>query len=129
MTHPAFKEVLDAHVAIEQWLSGAAHATELDTLMARFSTQFSMINLPGQVVGYQGLQQLFEGAHGQRAGLQISIDELQVIAEGPSLSVVSYREWQVDNAGNRSVRRSTAVFERNDGALRWRHLHETTVTG
>ncbi|CAK9888845.1 MULTISPECIES: hypothetical protein [Pseudomonas] len=129
-THPAFKEVIDAHVAIQQWLSGTAPAAELDPLMARFSAQFSMINLPGQVVDYRGLQRLFEHAHGQRAGLEISIDELQLIAEGPSLSVVGYREWQVDGAGNRSLRRSTAVFERDDnGALCWRHLHETPVSG
>ncbi|QBF27058.1 DUF4440 domain-containing protein [Pseudomonas tructae] len=127
-THPAFKEVLSAHVAIEQWLSGTAPADQFEALMARFSAQFTMINLPGQVFDYQGLRRLFEQAHGKRAGLEITIDELQLIAEGPSLSVVSYREWQADGAGNRSVRRSTAVFERDNGALRWRHLHETPVT-
>ncbi|CAM3773627.1 nuclear transport factor 2 family protein [Pseudomonas wadenswilerensis] len=127
--NPAFKEVLDAHVAIQQWLSGTAPADRLDALMARFSPLYSMITLPGQVLDYQGLRALFQQAHGKRAGLEISIDELHLIAEGPSLAVVGYREWQADAAGNRSVRRSTVVFERANGALRWRHLHETQASG
>ncbi|WP_327440495.1 DUF4440 domain-containing protein [Pseudomonas donghuensis] len=127
--NPAFTEVIDAHIAIEQWLSGNAPADQFDALMARFSRQFSMITLPGQVIDYQGLHSVFQHAYGKRAGLEIGIDELQLIAKGPNLSVVSYREWQADAAGNRSVRRSTVVFEHNtNGALRWRHLHETPVT-
>lgn len=125
--NPAFNEVLEAHAAIEQWLSGDAPASQLDTLMARFSPHYSMITLPGQCLDYQGLYRVFEQAHGKRPGLQIRIDELQQIASGPSMAVVSYREWQADAAGNQSQRRSTAVFEQNDGSLRWLHLHETPV--
>jgi hypothetical protein len=125
--NPAFKEILDAHVAIEHWLSGNAPASELEPLMARFSRHYSMITLSGQRLDYPGLYQLFQQAYGKRPGLQISIDELQQIATGPGMTVVRYREWQTDALSNPTQRRSTAVFEHEHGLLRWRHLHETPV--
>lgn len=125
--NPAFNEVLQAHIAIEQWLSGTAPVSQLDHLMGRFSPHYSMITLPGQCLDYQGLYRLFQQAHGKRPGLQIRIDELQQITCGPDTAVVSYREWQADAVGNSSQRRSTAVFEHDNGALRWLHLHETSV--
>ncbi len=126
-SNPAFNEVLEAHVAIEQWLAGNASASQLDPLMARFSRHYTMITLSGQRLDYPGLYQLFQQAYGKRPGLQIRIDELQQIASGPGMTVVSYREWQADALGKHTQRRSTAVFEHDHGALRWRHLHETPV--
>lgn len=126
--NPAFNEVLEAHVAIEQWLSGDAPASQLDPLMARFSPHYSMITLPGQCLDYPGLHRVFQQAHGKRPGLQIRIDELKQITVGARVTVVSYREWQGDATGNQSQRRSTAVFEHDNGTLRWLHLHETPVT-
>ncbi|MNJ42875.1 hypothetical protein D3C77_378550 [compost metagenome] len=124
---PALKEVLDTHVAIQQWLSGDAAADQLDPLMARFSPHYSMITLPGHRLDYPGMYRLFQQAYGKRPGLQIRIDELQEIASHSCLTVVSYREWQADAVGNQSLRRATAVFEHDHGTLRWRHLHETPV--
>lgn len=125
--NPAFNEVLQAHVAIERWLSGTAPVSQLEELMARFSRHYSMITLPGQCLDYQGLYRAFQQAHGKRPGLQIRIDELHQIATDPDMTVVSYREWQADALGTPSLRRSTAVFVHENGALRWLHLHETPV--
>ncbi|RQR56398.1 hypothetical protein DIE21_01785 [Burkholderia sp. Bp9140] len=41
---------------------------------------------------------------------------------------VTCRETRTNDAGRRTVRRSTAVFRREaDGLIVWRHLHETPV--
>ncbi|VVE61838.1 hypothetical protein PAN31117_00657 [Pandoraea anapnoica] len=122
------QEVIDAHIAIEQWLSGRAEPTALESLLARFSPAFSMIALPGTRVNRAALDTLFGQGHGKRPGLQIVVDEVDTLAESPTGGVVVYRETQTDGEGHTSVRRSTAVFEREtDGHIVWRHLHETPV--
>lgn len=125
---PFLQEVVDAHVAIEQWLSGQAAVEALAPLLARFSPDFSMVTLQGALLDHVGLIALFSRGHGARPGLHIALDELRGIQAGPHGAVVAYRETQVDGAGRRTVRRSTAVFERAaDGRIAWRHLHETPV--
>ncbi|UVA77321.1 DUF4440 domain-containing protein [Pandoraea commovens] len=120
------QEVIDAHVAIEQWLSGRADPSALEPLLARFSSAFSMIALSGARVNRAALDALFGQGHGKRPGLQIVVDEVDTIAESPTGGVVAYRETQTDGEGLTTVRRSTAVFEREaDGHIVWRHLHET----
>ena len=126
--NPAFNEVLEAHVGIQQWLSGEAPTDQLARLLARFSPRYSMIGLSGQMLDYPGPQALFAQAHGKREGLQFRIDQWQEVACGPSLWVVSYREWQRDAQGAQSLRRSTVVFERGNDTLQWLHLHETPAS-
>lgn len=125
---PFLQEVVDAHVAIEQWLSGQAAADRLAPLLRRFSPRFSMIALTGARVDHAGVEALFAQGHGARPGLRIAIDELHGIAAWSDGAVVGYREIQIDAAGRRTVRRSTAVFECDaGGVIAWRHLHETPV--
>jgi len=122
------QEVIDAHVAIEEWLGGRAEPAALEPLLARFSPAFSMIALSGARVNRAALDTLFGQGHGKRSGLQIVVDEVDTIAESPTGGVVAYRETQTDGEGHTTVRRSTAVFEREaDGHIVWRHLHETPV--
>jgi len=130
LSNPFFQEVIDAHVDIEQWLSGRAEPGRLAVLLARFSPHFSMVTLPGAVLDRAGVDALFSSGHGRRPGLRIEIDALQEIAAWPGGAVVGYREIQADGAGSRTVRRSTVVFERDGaGCIAWRHLHETAVAG
>ncbi|KWK21700.1 hypothetical protein WT77_19860 [Burkholderia stagnalis] len=130
LPNPYFQEVVDAHVDIEQWLSGRAAggrpAPLLARLLARFSPRFTMITLQGAAIDFAGVDALFSQGHGARPGLRIEIDALQVIAEWDGGAAIGYRETQADDAGRRTVRRSTAVFERDArGRIVWRHLHET----
>jgi hypothetical protein len=121
-----FDEILDVHMLIQHWLAGQAAPEQLGDLLAHFSPDFSMIGLSGQRLDHAGLQRVFHAAHGTRPDLLIQIDEPQLIRHGQYLSLVSYRERQIDAQGRHSVRRSTAVFEHLDnGDLRWLHLHET----
>ncbi|MCW2271208.1 hypothetical protein D3C77_107830 [compost metagenome] len=121
-----FAAVIDLHVLIQQWLAGAAQSDQLPALMAHFSPSFSMIGLSGLQLDHAGLHALFTQAYGKRPGLEIGIDELQLIAQADGLTVVHYREHQHDARVLHSVRRSTAVFEQlKNGSLRWLRLHET----
>lgn len=126
-TDPYFKEVIDAHVEIAQWLGGTAAHEALPALLARFAASFTMITPMGAKVDHAGLTALFSDGFSRRPGLKITIDELVRIdvATGHT-AVVSYREHQVDGAGNETLRRSTAAFFTNaHGKVQWRHLHET----
>lgn len=126
--NPYFNEVMDAHLAIESWLSGRAGEGALQPLLARFSPQFSMVAPGGNRLSYAELQGMFSNGHGARPGLRMQIDELRLLCEWRDGGCVAYRETQAMGTGQINIRHSTAVFERRaDGRLVWRHLHETLV--
>ncbi|CAN7685848.1 DUF4440 domain-containing protein [Pseudomonas sp. GL-B-26] len=121
-----FDEVIQAHVAIEQWLAEERNESELEQLLTRFSPQFSMISPLGRVLDFEALNELFLLAGGKKLGFRIELSELRGVALYEGGAVVSYREQQTDATGLHSDRRSTVVFEKDaDGRLIWRHLHET----
>jgi len=121
-----FDEVLQAHVAIEQWFAVEEDAAALEKLLQRFSPQFSMISPLGRVLDFAELSALFRMAGGQKRGFRIELSELRGIALHADGATVSYREQQTDATGLHSDRRSTVVFEKQPGGrIIWRHLHET----
>jgi hypothetical protein len=125
-----FDEVIQAHVAIEQWLAVEQDASELEHLLTRFSPQFSMVSPLGRVLDFEALSELFMLAGGRKLGFRIELGELRGIALYDGGAVVSYRERQTDATGLHSDRRSTVVFEKQaDGKVLWRHLHETFCKG
>ncbi|EPH6761386.1 DUF4440 domain-containing protein [Cronobacter dublinensis] len=117
-----FTEVLDAHVAIERWLGQGDG--DVESLLSRFSADYSMIPLSGAPLDAAALRAFFSAAGGSRPGLAIKVDSLSLVAEWPTGAVVGYRETQT-MAQETTVRWSTVVFELHEGAPRWRHLHET----
>ena len=121
-----FDEVIQAHVAIEQWLAEERNVTELEHLLARFSPQFSMVSPLGRVLEFEALSELFQLAGGKKLGFRIELSELRGIALSDNGATVSYREQQTDATGQQTDRRSTVVFEKQAGGkVVWRHLHET----
>jgi len=125
-----FDEVIQAHVAIEQWLAEEQDASALEHLLSRFSPQFSMLSPLGRVLDFEALSELFQMAGGKKLGFRIELSELRGVALYDGGAVVSYREQQTDATGLHSDRRSTVVFEKDaDGRLIWRHLHETFCKG
>jgi len=125
-----FDEVIQAHVAIEQWLAEERDDAELEQLLSRFSPQFSMISPLGRVLDFEALSELFQLAGGKKLGFRIELSDLRGVALYDGGAVVSYREQQTDATGLHSDRRSTVVFEKDaDGRLIWRHLHETFCKG
>ncbi|QXI27611.1 DUF4440 domain-containing protein [Pseudomonas vanderleydeniana] len=123
---PYFDEVIETHQIIEQWFAGKLTNERLEPLLARFSPEFSMVTPTGRQLDKSGLVELFTHLGGRRPGCRITLGELQVIALHESGATLHYREWQADDSGTQTDRRSTAVFERAaDGRVLWRHLHET----
>ncbi|WPN46338.1 MULTISPECIES: DUF4440 domain-containing protein [unclassified Pseudomonas] len=120
-----FDEVIQAHVAIEQWLAEERAASELENLLSRFSPEFSMVSPLGRVLDFDALSELFTLAGGKKLGFRIELSELCGIALHDGGATVSYREQQTDATGQHSDRRSTVVFEKAEGRIFWRHLQET----
>lgn len=120
-----FTEVIDAHVAIENWLEkGMGEET---ALLARFDPAFSMIALNGNRLDFAALSAFFHAHRTAKPGLEITIEEMTLVAEWPTGAVVSYREKQMLPGQAATLRNSTVVFEQAQSGLVWRHLHETTL--
>ncbi|KKO65872.1 hypothetical protein VM94_00210 [Janthinobacterium sp. KBS0711] len=125
-TNPYFDDVLSTHVLIRAWLSGEAAAENCAQLLARFSPDFTMVAPGGMRLDHFGLTGFFQGAGGSRPGLAMRITDLQLIQESATGATVSYREFQSLPGAENTERWSTVVYEKTpDGALLWRHLHET----
>jgi hypothetical protein len=121
-----FDEVIQAHVAIEQWFAVEEDEATLERLLTRFSPQFSMVSPLGRVLDLEALSALFRMAGGKKSGFRIELSELRGIALHERGATVSYREQQTDATGLNSDRRSTVVFEKaQSGRIAWRHLQET----
>ena len=90
-----FKEVLDTHVLIQDWLGDAnAHADICDKLLLRFSLTFSMVTPGGVLLDFAALKAFFSTQRGARQGLNIEIIDMQVIAENERGATVTYKEIQ-----------------------------------
>ena len=125
-TNPYFDDVLSTHVLIRAWLSGEAATENCAQLLARFSPDFTMVAPGGMRLDHFGLTRFFQGAGGSRPGLAMRITDLQLIQESAAGATVSYREFQSLPGAENTERWSTVVYEKTpDGALLWRHLHET----
>ncbi|ORM54139.1 DUF4440 domain-containing protein [Pantoea conspicua] len=116
-----FREVIEAHQAIEAWLSEGRG----DALLSRFDADFSMITLSGVAIDHAALSAMFSSQRAARPGLQITIDQLTLLAEWPQGAVVLYREHHHQPDQPPIVRWSSVLFTRQGERLLWRHLHET----
>jgi hypothetical protein len=124
--NPYFKELDDIHVEIQALFDGSADDGALQRIVARFAPQFSLVMPSGAALDRAGVHEIFAKLRGARPGSQITIRDKEIVAEYPTGAVVTYREYQRDNAGNANVRRSTAVMDLDaQGKVTWRHLQET----
>ena len=121
--NPYIQETIDAHVAIENWLSQKQGAVE--ALMARFSPDFSMIGIGGNVMNHQALSAFFATSGGSRPGLRIAIDSTATLVVLLFCAVICYRERQCLPEQGETIRWSTVLFRKAEGRILWRHLHET----
>ena len=92
----------------------------------RLSPAFSTVTLSGARLDHAGLRTFFAKTHDSRPALEIAIDELETLLRNEDGAVVAYRERQESALGGTTMRRSTAVFTRDEsGAVQWLRLHET----
>lgn len=117
-------EIIDAHVAIENWLGEGKG--DFNALLARFRQDFMMVAPSGAHFDYPGLARFFESLGGTRPGLKIVIDELTTLQSWDKGAVLHYRETQTRPDQPVNVRWSTAVLNQEGDAITWRLLHETT---
>lgn len=120
-----FTEVIDAHVAIADWLGKGAG--ERQPLLARFHADFSMIALNGSKLGSNELEGFFQTHRAAKPGLEIAIEDMKMVAESATGTVVNYREKQTLPGQLATLRYSTVVFTQTADGLRWLHLHETPI--
>lgn len=125
--NPYFDNVMTTHVLIRQWLGGEVTEAVLCTdLLARFSPDYSMVTTAGKLLDKTSLTAFFSAAGGSRPGLKMEIVDLRLIQENATGASVFYREIQSLPDGARTERFSSVIYEKTaDGALLWRHLHET----
>lgn len=123
------KEVLDAHVLIQDWLGNIhSHDSICENLLSRFSPLYSMVTPTGGLLDFKALNTFFRAQHGVRKGLTIEIKDMAVIAEDKYGATVIYKELQQQPGQDETFRFSTIVFEKSqDGKIMWRHLHETLL--
>ncbi len=107
--NPYLQEVLDAHVLIERWLSHGEGSAE--ALMKRFAADFTMIPLSGEKMDYPTVSRFFHHAGGSRPGLDIVVDQMEIISEWHDGAAVLYRESQTLADSSQNVRWSTAIFQ------------------
>lgn len=117
------KEIIDAHVVIENWLGQGEG--KFEALLARFHPDFLMVAPSGARFDYAGLARFFESLGGSRPGLKIVIDELTTLQSWDTGAVLHYRETQTRPDQPVNVRWSTAVLNLEDDSITWRLLHET----
>lgn len=125
--NPYFEEILHAHDLIKAWLGNPQAKEEVcDSLLARFSPDYSMVTLQGGLLNFSALADFFRAQRGARPGLEIEITALSLLAESAAGATVTYQELQHQPGKNSTLRVSTAVLEKRcDGQIIWRHLQET----
>lgn len=121
--NPYFNEVIDAHLAIEQWLGSGEG--DLTALLTRFCSDYSMITLTGHCLDLAALRGFFSTQRAARPGLRITVDSMSLLKEWQGGALIRYREKQDLPDGPGSLRWSTVLFTLDEHQPRWCHLHET----
>ncbi|WP_053175232.1 NmrA family NAD(P)-binding protein [Nonomuraea sp. SBT364] len=113
-------EIVRHHRVIEGWLAGTGG---FEAFEGAHAPGFTMVTPGGEVLSRERMLAEVAAARGADPGLRVEIRDARVIAEAGPLVVAAYEEWQRGRG-----RRATAVLRREDGALRWTHLHETWIS-
>ena len=127
--NPYFVEVVESHELIQRWFANTSASEALcEQLLSHFSPAFTMVGMSGMQLNYPAVCAFFRANGGAKAGLSIEVSEMTIIAEWENGAVVSYKETQTQPEQPKTVRFSTAVFEKDrQGKVVWRHLHETAA--
>ncbi|AMO80622.1 DUF4440 domain-containing protein [Obesumbacterium proteus] len=127
--NPYFVEVVESHELIQRWFANASASEALcEQLLSHFSPAFTMVGMSGMLLNYPAVCAFFRANGGGKAGLSIEVSEMTIIVEWENGAVVSYKETQTQPEQPKTVRFSTAVFEKgSQGNVIWRHLHETAA--
>ncbi|MEB7544218.1 DUF4440 domain-containing protein [Enterobacter huaxiensis] len=116
-------EIIDIHVALENWLG--AGKGDVAALAARFRPDFLMVPPSGAHLDHSALVSFLDAQRASRPGLKITIDALTTLQAWDNGAVLHYRETQTRPDQPVNVRWSTAVLNQEGNNITWRLLHET----
>lgn len=123
-------EVRVQHEDLARWLDAPEAADALAAFTGQLHADFSMVALDGAVVSRAPLVTGLAGAGGSAPGLTIDITDIDVLHRSADCAVVRFTEVHHRPEGP-AERRTTALLVPDPQArngLRWRTVHETTVT-
>lgn len=105
-----------------------AGAASIEPLMQAFAEDFSMVGISGDALTRVEVEQLFKGAVGAKAGLDIEISDLHTVWQEDDMLAVSYVETQrLDGAQHSRV--AVAILSGQPEGVKWVYLHEAPLSG
>lgn len=104
-----------------------AGAASIEPLMQAFAEDFSMVGISGDALTRVEVEQMFKGAVGAKAGLDIEISDLHTVWQEDDMLAVSYVETQrLDGAQHSRV--AVAILSGQPEGVKWVYLHETPLS-
>lgn len=125
-TEQAIHSIRQVHDLIHQVFTNhqGQGVAAIEQLMPAFAEDFSMVTTTGAQVDRAQVEQMFRGAVGARAGLQIHLSEWQCVWQQPQVAAIRYRETH--RLGHSLTSRlSLAIIGFDQGSAQWLYLHET----
>jgi hypothetical protein len=127
-------EIERLHQFLTDWFGGKLQqrAAVFETGLAdHLHDDFEMVQPAGKVFGRMATLEMIRGGWGTNPAFRIAISNVRLLGDWPAagLALAGYVEHQCGarNSLTENARRSTVLFERRDGHLKWRHLHETAL--
>lgn len=102
-------------------------AASIEPLMRAFAEDFSMVGISAIPLNRSEVEQLFRGAVGAKAGLDIDISDLHTVWQQDETLALSYVETQRLN-GTEHSRVSVAILRAQADGVKWLYLHETPLS-
>lgn len=102
-------------------------AASIEPLMKVFAEDFSMMGISAIPLNRSEVEQLFRGAVGARAGLDIAISDVHTVWQQADLLAVSYIETHRLNGAEHS-RLAVAILSVQPDGVKWVYLHETPLS-
>ena len=118
-----YDEVVRHHDHLADWLGGAAGPELLETFTAAHHPDFILVTIDGDRLDLAALTTGLEKAHSAVPGLQIGIEEFEVVLSTEQVAIVRFLERHSIGAS----RRSTAVLVPGGDRVRWLGVQETRV--
>lgn len=126
-------EVERLHDFFTGWFQGTIAADSFDSSIAAcLHPKFENVQPAGHALTLESLLGALRRAHGSNPGFRIEVGDVRVLGEWPGAGLIlaGYVEAQFgarNTVPADNLRRSTVLFERLDGRLIWRHVHETAM--
>jgi len=126
------REINELHGFFEQWFTGELPANdyEFKRLATVLSPGFNIVTPAGKKIDRVSLLTTLRAANGSRPDLDITIRNVNILAQLGETVLATYEEWQSEDDRAEKGRMVTVSFLAKDGLpnnLEWLHVHETWI--